>query len=443
MVGSYVGMTPPPSAWSPDNSFQFKFRGMVTGTVFEQVGGLGPSPGQQSLWATRTQPYNDRVSWGGDVRQTRLNFAVKGPQVLGATPLAVTEVDFFGGLGAGNYGYESIVPRLRLAFVQLEWPSMTRFVVGQMNTLSFWVVPESVAHVAFPLGFGSGLVGWRYPGVWFFQTFCFDSAKNNTLEFAASATRTGWTDAPAAYGDNTPNAATNPYYLGLGDASGIPQLEARLVLNLKSPGFGFTFGLLGHYDWKDLSGVGRGVGVAPPGCSATSCTGGGTTQRYNNINGEMFETYARFVIGPVTAWGGYNRSRAEGGIIASVLQYGDILSYGWWAQLGLNLTRELSIWGWAGEENPDDAMVRRWLAKPAITGGPASGTPTVAANGIVQNNTYAAMIRYMDNNYAMGLEWVNFYTQYTAYPATAGVPPIPYANSHAYQIMFSVSYYMN
>lgn len=60
---------------------------------------MGLGEAQKGMFAL-TYPGNakvDRMNWVGDVRQTRLNFSVKGPTVLGgATPTGVVEIDFFG-----------------------------------------------------------------------------------------------------------------------------------------------------------------------------------------------------------------------------------------------------------------------------------------------------------------------------------------------------------
>src|SRR3546814_1358570 len=78
-------------------------------------------------------------------------------------------MDFFGGFnGTGPYSQQQPTPRLRQAYMDLTNPeSGTTVRIGQQWDLMFPIdnSPTSLAHIAFPLGFGSGYGGWRFPGV--------------------------------------------------------------------------------------------------------------------------------------------------------------------------------------------------------------------------------------------------------------------------------------
>ena len=110
---------------------------------------------------------------GGDLRNTRLWIDINGGALGGSgwTAGAHIEGDFFGGFnGTGPYSSQQESPRLRQGFITLnDADSGTSWKLGQQWSLLFQTdnTPESYAHIAFPLGFGSGIIGWRFPGaVW-------------------------------------------------------------------------------------------------------------------------------------------------------------------------------------------------------------------------------------------------------------------------------------
>ena len=161
---------PPPPEW------KFAFHGFLGGSLFGQDGFLGPSGGQQPLFAVGS-PKTDKYMLGGDIRQNRLNFSVAGPSVLGGIPRGVAEMDFFGGNGPGFFGDVSVSPRARTMYAELGWPNTT-LRVGQeyqltagINTLTgpatsgAMAFPTSVGHIAFPIAYAAGAIGWRYPGL--------------------------------------------------------------------------------------------------------------------------------------------------------------------------------------------------------------------------------------------------------------------------------------
>src|SRR5205807_850394 len=113
----------------------------------------------------------DKSIFDGDVRNTRINFTFNSTPVLGKwSPRATLEADFFGTFtSAPPFGDEQPQFRVRFAFVDLS-NGRTTLRIGQFWSPMFGEVPVSVTHLAFPLGYGAtGMVGWRFPGVFLYQ----------------------------------------------------------------------------------------------------------------------------------------------------------------------------------------------------------------------------------------------------------------------------------
>ena len=160
--------------------FVFAFHGFVGGSLYMQDAVMNANG--QNAWFVRAQPNQDRLQLSGDVRQTRFNFSLAGPSVMGgATPKAVVEFDLFGGQaanspangGANNvtssFGDSSVSPRLRIAYAELGWQNST-VRVGQDHQLILGIIlPATVGHVANPLTACAGTIGWRAAGATFFQ----------------------------------------------------------------------------------------------------------------------------------------------------------------------------------------------------------------------------------------------------------------------------------
>src|SRR5207249_11723851 len=113
----------------------------------------------------------------------------------------------------------------------------------------FGEVPVSLSHIAFPLGYGSaGMVGWRFPGVYFNQDLVAPGGPASAQLQLAAFKGSG----PATPGEDA--APINA--IGNGEASGLPQLEARLNFGRKSEELRWVLYAVGHVDWKDTSGTG-------------------------------------------------------------------------------------------------------------------------------------------------------------------------------------------
>ncbi len=362
--------------------FTFALHGFVSMSAYVQDNVTGLSEGQQSLFATTPRLNGDRTSLGFDVRQSRFNFSVKGPQVFGgATPSAVLEFDFMQGFGAGNYGNVSLLNRMRLAYSELNWGN-NRLAFGQMNDLLFPQAPVSLSHIAFPLGFGTGNIGWRRPAIWGFHTLPIEDMK---LEFAWEVGRSQWADAATAIGANTYNAPNN---ISDGESSTLPAVEARLTLSSKN----FSIWGGGHWNRVDLNGSGH-----VDGNKADVVAGAGGL---------------RIALYPITLAGVGFYGKNTGPLVGNIVQFSpgaataadpaaatfqDVKAWGFWGQAGLNFTKELSLWGFYGMQKPDQDQAKLAVFK------------------YLQNNVANVMLQYRDGGYAVSGEWINFKTKVATY----------------------------
>jgi hypothetical protein len=398
-----------PSPWT------FALHGFVSMSGYVQDAKTGLNEGQRALYATSPKLVTDENSLGFDVRQSRFNFSVKGPQVfMGATPSAVLEIDFMQGFGEGNFGNVSLMNRMRLAYSELNWGN-NRLAFGQLNDLTFAQAPYSLSHIAFPLGYGTGNIGWRRPGFWGFHTL--PIASDYKLEFAWEVGRSQWTDAATATGGQTYNS---PNDASLGEASTLPAVQARLTLASKL----FTIWAAGHWNRVDMNGVG---------------TGGGT----DDFDVTAGAAGLKIAAGPVTLAGAGFYGQNTGALLGNIVQFNpggwnatttatgtgtaappaapvDVTAWGFWAQLGVNLTKELSVWGLYGAQEPDNADAKK------------------AGFTRLKNETINAFLQYRDGGYALAGEWTNFKTKTATYAAGAFVSD---TDLKANQYMLTATYF--
>jgi hypothetical protein len=348
---------------------KFEFHGFVGGSVYTENAALS-SGGGAAAWVVTGEPTQDKGVFGGDVRQTRLNFSLTGPQVFeDATPRAFAEIDFFGGNTAGGFGDISIAPRLRIAFAELKLAKTGTMVrAGQDHDLILGIVlPATVGHVAFPLSYQAGSVGWRRPGLAVYQTLPVADMK---VELAASVGRSGWSGATAAES-------------ALGMASGLPSFQGRAKLQGKI----FEAFVAGHFNRIDVDGQGADGDAE---LDTTAVTAGGKVS----------------YMGATLAGAGYmgkNLAPLAGNLLqwqpsAALLDPSgpiDVNEVGAWAQLGYNITPTISAWALHGFANPDDED----LTKATLTRS--------------RNSITSGMLRYQSKGYSAGLEYTMFRTSYT------------------------------
>ena len=331
--------------------------GIFSGSFYAQDADFGTGNGQKAQFVTAERP-----KWvhGGDVRNMRLSLALAGPEVkAGWRANATVEMDFFGAFtSGGNFGDEQPQPRLRTAYVDLA-SAKTTVRIGQDWSPSLGTIPQSVSHVGFPLGWGSGgFVGWRFPQIKVIRTL---SQSGGTTKRVQLAVMSGtWTD-EAGGADNTFSAGERA----------LPQVEARFDYGAAR----WSGYIVGHVDTKDI-----------PGPDLTS---------------RMVEVGVSTTRGDVSIAANGYYGKAMGTQFAQIVQFGDVKGWGAWAQLGYNLNTRWSLWGFYGTERPDKTD----LTNNAVTD--ANGAAIAVAARRFSSALFVPMLRYKSGPYALGLEWLH------------------------------------
>lgn len=363
----------------PGGKESIRVRGILSATFFMQDAIFGLGNGQKAQFVQQ-ELTEDKWWHGGDARNMRLGLDFSGPEVKpGWRAGGTVEFDFFGPFASGgNFGDEQPLPRLRLAFADLT-NGRTTLRVGQDWTLTLGNIPVSTSHIGNPLGWGTGgFIGWRFVGVQMHQLLSRPNASTTAL-LKVGVYKGSWVDEP-----NPPPAGAVPAADDGPSAgeSGTPQLEARLDFAGKAGRAG-TWALytVGHYDSKDLDRAGT------------------DSARVNNLASWALEAGARLASGRITLHGNAYVGRAMGHQFGNIIQFADVKGWGAWAQLGLNLTPQWSLWGYAGTDNPDDIN--------KLTNKRLERTRSVV---------FMPLLRYQSGQYALGLEWLHNATDWTVNP---------------------------
>ncbi len=369
---------------------KFEFHGFIGGSLFAQDAVFN-GYGEQIFYLTK-QPNQDKITMGGDARQTRLNFSLAGPTVFGgAVPKGVVEVDFFSALSnvvsatAVNTGPVAVTPRLRLSYAELNWgPTIFRF--GQDNDLVNGTFgATSVGHIPQTYAYSAGQLGTRHLDAEVFQTL---PAGDMKLELALQVQSSIQLPGTANSNIDTYNNQLSP-----AESSGLPGLEGRIRLVV--PKMLDVF-VAGHWNKIDRNGQDNTLTTGPVG--ATTNNRFGDSQQI--VAGQVG---AKVTAGPLTLQGqayvGKNLAFETAGLGQTVnVNQGDVHEWGAWGQLGFNITPEFSAWAFLGTEKLNYA----------------EAIAVFGANARLQNVTTAGMLRYMDGGYALALEWVHMHTKYNA-----------------------------
>ncbi len=344
-------------------------KGFLSATYYAQDasfdGGFGN--GQNAEWPTANYP---SAKWfnGGDLRNTRLIMAFDGPETADGWKMgAYVEGDFFGGFnGAGAFSQQQATPRLRLAFTDLS-KGGTTVRIGQFWSPFFGEVPESLSHIAFPLGYGSaGMLGWRFPGIFLYQKLTPKTAKTQ-MQLDLAAMEGSW-NGPAT-GELNNQTFGNVGFRG--------QFDAKLNFSGKDgAGNAWHLYVAGHYDQKSLNGVGN----------AFPAQHGDTS-----LNGTGAEVGGGYKIGAFLIHGNIYTTKADGQNFAAITQFGDIKDTGGWLQLGYDFTKRWSAYVFYGEVNANRNDVLEW----------------VGAAGRQKNEQEAGMVEWSLGQYQLGLEWLH------------------------------------
>ena len=340
--------------------------GIISATAFHQSRNFYFGNGQNAEMPLPGAA-NDGALSGVDVRNTRFWFDITGPRVGSSNWLASgrIEADFFGGFnGSGAYSRQQATPRLRQAYIDLTNPDTgTTVRMGQQWELMFPIsnVPSSLAHVAFPLGFGAGFVGWRYPGIVLMQDLSHgaDSGAQWRLDLGA-------------FDGNWSGPGDNLNYASAGNADFHPQLQARI--NVKNGDW------LGYAaaTWSriDLAGVG---GSAP-------------TPIQSTITSTGYEVGGAWTPGPWMFKGQVYAGKGLGQLFGDLVQFGDISEQGGFVQAGYKFTPNWSANLFYAYSKPDTGDVIDWLG--------------YGSSGRLKNRQAAINLQYSNGPYALGLEWL-------------------------------------
>ena len=343
--------------------------GWVDATLFNQSKSFVYGNGQNAEYPLKGS--KGSLS-GGDVRNTRFWLDFTGAKFSDNwTGGGHIEMDFFGGNnGVGPFSQSQETPRLRQAYMVLSNPSAGSTVqIGQQWDLMIGLdnIPASFTHIAFPLGLGAGLMGWRMPGVVWMQD----------LNHGAAGPQ--WRLDMGVFQGAWNGPGDNVNYLTAGNAGFRPQVEARLHVQGKD---WLAYAVV-HYSKVSLSGVG---GTAP-------------TPIKPGITSEAFEVGASWHPGPWLFHGNLYTGKGMGQLFATEAQFGDIKETGGWGQVGYSFTPNWSLNAFyaIGKNNTQDVIA--WLGHGSL--------------GYFKNRQVALNLLYNSGPYGFGVEWMHDVLNYT------------------------------
>jgi hypothetical protein len=371
---------PPPPAGaseyvSPGGDWKFALHGIVGASAYVQDTAGFVFNGQGPLLPLNKP--SDGFTTGGDVRQTRLNFSVSGPRVLGAAPKALVEIDFFGLNGTGGYGEVSVLPRLRLAYSELNWgDDIIR--IGQDYELIMGLIPEGMGHMAYPVTYFNGLIGWREPSITYFHSIPIDTSSK--LELAASLLKSDWQN-PADFGLSN----LNDLNVDLGQLSGLPGVEARVKYQMP----GIMAFVAGHYN-KVMGTHANSLVFGPNNpVTGTILDNPHTPTRNWDVvaaTAGVKASYFGFTLG-VNVYTGKNLGPFLGEQLQFIVE-NDVNEFGGWGELGYDITKQLNAYIIGGTSQLNQSDLQH------TNGG-----------GRLSSTVLGGMIRYQEKGFALGPEF--------------------------------------
>ncbi len=398
---------------------KLEFHGFVGASLFAQDAIFNNS-GQQIFFVTRT-PNTDRLLFGGDARQTRLNLSLAGSKILGgATPKAVAEIDFFGTAGPSA---TNVTPRLRLSYGELNWGDKTIFRAGQFNMLLLGTFgATSVGHIPQSYAYNAGYLGGRTIGLEGTHSMPVGDMK---VEGTLQVLRPSQGNIGAASSGGVGEISN----LSFAESSGIPAFQGRLRLVMPKL---LDVYVVGHWNQVDRNGIDNNKTTvrAELGDTQTIAVGG---------------VGVKVTVGPLTAQGQAYVGKNLADFTAALGQFvrtedRDLHEWGAWGQLGYNLTPEFSAWAFLGTCHPNYGEVEDLANAGAFNTATGTQPNNSRANAKLQNVTTAAMLRYMEGGYALALEYVHMRTKFLVPPA-ASAARSPNGVLNGNQLMFSGMYF--
>jgi hypothetical protein len=334
--------------------------GFVSATAFSQNKTFAFGNGQNAEWPV---PGSKGSLSGVDVRNTRFWLDFSGAKFAGDwTGGGRIEMDFFGGFnGTGAFSQQQATPRLRQAYMDLTNANTgTTVRIGQQWELMFPIdnSSSSLSHIAFPLGFGVGMVGWRFPGIVVMQ------------DLNHGTTGAKWRLDLGAFEGNWSGPGNNINFLTAGSAGFQPQVEARLHVQDKT----WLAYAAAHYSKVDLRGVG---GTAP-------------TPIKSDVKSIGYEVGGQWKPGPWTFKGLAYTGKGLGEIFGAMAQFGDISESGGYVQVGYKFTPNWTAYAFYAAARPDKQDVITWMGH--------------GASGLLRNNQSALSLQYTAGAYDLSLE---------------------------------------
>ncbi|HEU0277163.1 MAG TPA: hypothetical protein VFQ95_05025 [Rhodanobacteraceae bacterium] len=358
-----VAAAPEKPVFSTGPGLAVQLHGFISASAFSQNRAMTFGNGQNAEFPV---PGARGSMSGVDVRNTRFWLDFSGAQFAGDwTGGGRIEMDFFGGFnGTGAYSQQQPTPRLRQAYLDLDKASTGTLIrIGQQWELMFPLddVPASLSHVAFPLGFGTGMIGWRFPGIVLMQD----------LNHGTSGVK--WRLDLGAFEGSWSGPGDNVNFMTAGNAGFRPQLEARL----RAQGSNWVAYVAGHYSQIDL----RGVGSTTP------------TPVTPTFSSTAYEVGGKWTPGTWVFMGTAYSGRGMGQIFGDLAQFGDIKDTGGFVQIGDHFTPNWSAYAFYGMSKPDSTDVIRWMGNGSA--------------GRLRSRQSALSLQYTQGPYDLGVEFMH------------------------------------
>jgi hypothetical protein len=351
---------------SSSSDVSITLHGFINTSGFWQSQDFTFGNGQSAEFPVPNATDNNHNLSGITVQNTRAWLDIKGPNTGDWSVGGHIEGDFFGGFnGTGAYSGQQESPRLRQAFMSMgNSDSGSKVIIGQQWDLLFpgESVPESLTHIAFPLGFATGMIGWRFPGIVYEQDLNKPSADSIAWRLDVGAFSGQW-DGPGS----------NTNYDTAANVNFRPQVEVRLHA---SAGDWLGY-IVGHYSSANLSGVG---GTAP-------------TPITDTLNSTAIELGTTWQPGPFVLKAAVYKGKAIGQVFGAMAQFGDISETGGYLQGGYKFTPNWGLYASYATDHPNQGDVVTWQG--------------YGASGRIKNQQWALDLIYSNGPYAFGFEWMH------------------------------------
>ncbi len=353
------------STGSTDSSVTMTLHGFIDSSFFWQSQDFIFGNGQNAEFPVPNTGSNHNLS-GISVQNTRAWLDIKGPALSNGWSVAGhLEGDFFGGYnGTTGYSGQQETPRLRQAFMKLSSADGSSSVtIGQQWDLLFPLqsVPESLTHIAFPLGLGTGMIGWRFPGIVWSQSLSQPAPDSMAWRLDLGAFSGSW---------DGPGSTTN--FDTAGNVNFQPQIEARLNA-AEGDWLGY---LVGHYSTENLNGV-TGSTTPPP--------------ITNSITSSAVELGTTWHPGHFALTAAVYNGKALGQVFGAMAQFGDIKESGGYVQGGYKFTPNWAFYASYATVHPNQSDVVTWV-------GPSAR---------LKSQQYALDLIYGNGPYGFGFEWMH------------------------------------